>query len=500
MLTRDGVKLLDFGLAKLKPGFEGIDAVADAGERPRTVSGVLMGTVNYMAPERLRGSPADLRSDLFGFGALLYEMLTGRRAFEGSSAVTVIGAILERDPPPLADLQPLAPPALDRLVRSCLAKDPDERWDSALLAAQELRRISADTGGRTPAQPLPAAPPPPQLPPLAPARPAWRWLPWSVAAAALVVAVAAVSWRAAPAPAGMQRIDLDLGRGFQAHARSGQAVLSPGGDRIVFSGVGAGGAPDLFVRRLDRAGAVPLDTGGGVDPFFSPDGRWLGFFRGDRLWKVSLSGGRPIELCAAPASIARGADWADGGFIVAALDPAAGLVRIPEAGGRPVQVTAPDASRREESHSWPQVLPGSRSVIFTSRVSGSEADAGTIEAVSLETGRRTTLQREGDFGRYLASGHLVFVRRSTLYAAPMDAARLALIGPPVPVLGPVLVDEERGRLNLSAAITGDVLVLTEEWREVAGGAARQDGDGSGPAVTFLRNFFDELRRLAPAGR
>jgi serine/threonine-protein kinase len=312
-----------------------------------------------------------------------------------------------------------------------------------------------------------------------------------VAAAALIVAVAAVAWRAAPAqtPVRVQRLDLDLGRGFQAHPRSGQALLAPGGDRIVFSGVGANGAPELFLRRLDRTGTVSLDVGGAIDPFFSPDGRWLGFFRGDRLWKIDLSGGQPVELCGAPADTARGADWGDGGFIVAALDPAAGLVRIPEAGGPPVPLTILDESRREVLQAWPQVLPGSKAVIFTSHESSSQADGGTVEAVSLATGRRTTLQREGDFGRYLPSGHLVFVRRSTLFAAPMDAARLALTGPPVPVLGPVLVDEERGRLYLSASTTGDVLVLTGQWREAAGGAA-----------TLLVGFSHELRQLAPAGR
>ena len=169
MLTQDGVKLLDFGLAKFRPGLEGIGAIADAGPRQRTTSGVVMGTANYMAPEQLRGRGADARSDLFAFGTLLYEMLTGRRAFEGSSPVTVITAILEREPPALSELQPLAPPALDRLVRGCLAKEPEQRWDSALLAAQELRRIALEVERPGPVQRLRPPPcPPPRPPPCLP--------------------------------------------------------------------------------------------------------------------------------------------------------------------------------------------------------------------------------------------------------------------------------------------------------------------------------------------
>jgi serine/threonine-protein kinase len=488
MLTRDGLKLLDFGLAKVKPPFEPPDASADGHGRPQTVSGIVMGTMNYLAPEQLTGGKADARSDIFAFGTLLYEMLTGRRAFEGSSPATVIPAILEREPPAVSDYQPLAPPALDRLVRSCLAKDRDARCDSGRRVADELRRIAAEDR---------------MEPRHARARAVWRqWLPWSMAAAAVVIATATVMWRETrpgPPRRSMLHLDLDLGRGYRAHPRDGHALLSPDGSRIVFAGLAAGGAPDFFVRRLDRAGSVPLGTGGGRDPFFSPDGQWLGYFQGQRLWKVRVTGGRPVELCSAPEAAAHGADWGDDGFIVGAFGPAGGLFRVPEAGGLSVPLTTLDAARREALHSWPQVLPGSRTVIFTARAPGEESGISTIEAVSVASGRRTTLQRDGEFGRYLPSGHLVFVRRSTLFAAPMDAARLEVTGPPVPILGPVAFDEAAGRLQFSVAATGDALVLTGGWRDAEGGEL-QDGSGSGTAATLLVGFLDELRRVASPRR
>jgi serine/threonine-protein kinase len=323
-----------------------------------------------------------------------------------------------------------------------------------------------------------------------------------MAAAAVVIATAAVLLREprpGPPRRSMLRIDLDLGRGYRAHPRDGHVLLSPDGSRIVFAGLGAGGSPDFFMRRLDRAGSVPLGTGGGRDPFFSPDGQWLGYFQGQKLWKIRVTGGRPVELCAAEEGAAHGADWGDDGFVVGAFGPTGGLQRVSEAGGLPVPLTTLDAARREALHGWPQVLPGSRTVIFTARAPAATPGESVVEAVSVASGRRTMLLRDGEFGRYLPSGHLVFVRRSTLFAAPMDAARLEVTGPPVPILGPVAFDETAGRLHLSVAATGDALALTGGWRD-AEGAGLQDASGSGTAATLLVGFVDELRRTAPPRR
>jgi serine/threonine-protein kinase len=301
-----------------------------------------------------------------------------------------------------------------------------------------------------------------------------------------VAAAAAVWWSLTPAsaPGRLQRFDLDLGRRFTPHPRTGQVLLSPDGSRIVFAGVGADGEPDLFVRRLDRADSTPLGTGGGEDLFFSPDGRWLGYFLRNRLLKIPVAGGRPVELCAVPEPTAGGAHWGDGGFIVAALGPNGVLARIPEAGGEPSALTAPGVERQEVTGRWPQVLEGSEAVIFSRPPPVGESEGGTIEGVRLGTGQRATLAHDAAFGRFLPSGHLVFVRRGTLYAAPMDAARLIL----------------RGSLPFSAATTGAAVLLTGEWpwRPLPGTSARDAAPR--PAATLLLGFLNELERLAPPPR
>ena len=328
-----------------------------------------------------------------------------------------------------------------------------------------------------------------------------RWLPWSTAAAALLVAVAAIAWRIdRPAkPALLQRIDIDLGMGFQAHPASARALLSPDGSRIVFLGSDDGAAADLFVRPLDAAIATPLHTGRSTEFFFSPTGNSIGFVKDGKLWKRSLDGGPPVELCAATDGAVRGADWGDGGFIVAALGPSAGLVRIPDAGGAPAPLTTLDASRGEVTHRWPQVLPGSRAVVFTSHTFAGRYDDATIEAVSLATGERKTLQLGGYYGRYLPSGHLVFVRHHTLYAAPMDPGSLKLTGPPVPVLDPVLADEELGRLPFTFSSAGEAFVLTGTWREPKSVPSWRDQSGpSTPLPMPAENYGDP--RVSPDGR
>jgi serine/threonine protein kinase/Tol biopolymer transport system component len=475
MLTSGGVKLLDFGLAKTRP-LAGIAIAAAQGVAPVTVPGVVLGTVNYMAPEQLLGKETDARADLFAFGALIYEMLTGRRAFEGSTPASVIASILERNPPPASEWQPLAPPALDRLVRGCLAKDPDQRWDSARLAAQELRRIAADAGQRGASSPV--AGPARRGPSVGRAA---RW--WVLAPAALTVLslfLVARAWQPPSldaSPKRVQRLDLDLGRGFDAQVRGATALLSPDGSRIAFSGRGGDGASDLFIRRVDQAQAVALHTGASADPVFSPDGQWIGFLQGGRLKKVNVGGGSVVELCSAPTT--RGMSWGDDGYIVVALGPSAGLSRVPAAGGTPVPLTTLDASRREVTHRWPQVLPGSQVVLFTAHTFTGRYDDASIEAVEVKSGERKTLYRGGYFGRYLPSGHLVFARRNTLFAAPMDLARLELTGPAVPVLDSIVGEPDLGHLEFTCSTAGDALALTGQrqapkavpaWRDQAGGS------------------------------
>jgi len=493
MLTAGGVKLLDFGLAKTRPPLAELAAAGAAGSAPATVPGVVLGTVNYMAPEQLQGREADARADLFAFGALLYEMLTGRRAFDGSTPASVIGAILERDPRLVSEWQPLAPRALDELVRGCLAKDANQRWDSARLAAQELRRIAvADRGVRQ--SPSPPVEPARRLPPAA--RGGRTWVLASAALAVLSLSLAARIWwpqHSATSPGRTQRLDLDLGNGFDARSGAALAVLSPDGSRIAFRGRGEDGAPDIFLRRADQGQAMPLRAGAGVNPIFSPDGQWIAFFEAGTLKKINVGGGSAVELCEAPT--ARGASWGDDGFIVFAPGPSSGLVRIPASGGTAVPFTTLDASRGEVTHRWPQVLPGSQVVLFTAHTFTGRYDDASIEAVSVKTGQRTTLHRGGYFGRYLPTGHLVFAHRNTMFAAPMDLAALALTGPVVPVLDAVVGNADLGYLEFSFSANGHALALTGRrqapatvpvWRDQAAGSTAlplPPGDYGDPRVS-----------------
>jgi serine/threonine-protein kinase len=234
-----------------------------------------------------------------------------------------------------------------------------------------------------------------------------------------------------------------------------------------------------------------------ADPVFSPDGQWLAFLQGGKLKKINIGGGSAVELCNAPT--ARGMSWGDDGQIVAALGPSAGLTRLSASGGTPVRLTVLDASRHEITHRWPQVLPGSDVVLFTAHTFTGRYDDASIEAVSVKTGERKTLCRGGYFGRYLPSGHLVFVRRNTLFAAPMDLTRLTLTGPAVPVLDAVVGNEDLGHLQFTFSATGDALAFTG-WRQVPMSvpAWRSQDGGSASLPVPAGEYADP--RVSPDGR
>jgi serine/threonine protein kinase/Tol biopolymer transport system component len=501
MLTRDGavghgsprVKLLDFGLAKVRPPLAGMVVASAVGAAPPTAAGIVLGTVNYMAPEQLQGKEADPRTDLFAFGALLYEMVTGRRAFEGATPASVIVAILEREPQVPSDWQ-MVVPALERLIRACLTKDPEQRWDSARLAAQELRRIAADAADPA----VRALPPPPRERPRR--RAAWR-APTLVAATGIVaLAVALTTWyaaRAVPPSRPGTRLDLDLGMGFIAHPLS-RAVLSPDGSAVAFVGDTQDGRQDTFIRRLDRPGATPLHTGGGWDLAFSPDGQWLAFAHEGKLRKVNVAGGPVMDLCSVTGET-RGISWSEDGFIVGAFELSGGLSRLPSAGGTPVPVTTLDARRAEVTHRWPQVLPGGDAVLFTAHTFANHYDEATLDVVSLRDGRRKTVMTGGYYGRYLPSGHLVFVRHGALLAAPMDVATLQVTGPAVPVVDDVVVDADLGRLAFSFSNSGDALTLTGRWEPTPAVPAWRDQAGVSMPLPLPPDQYADPR-VSPDGR
>jgi len=327
-----------------------------------------------------------------------------------------------------------------------------------------------------------------------------RWLPAGIAVAGLAVILATVAWRYRPlgGPTDrFQQFPLLLSPSFQVHPRLGMVVLSPDGQRVVFRVQDEAGW-HLFTRLLNQAINTRLWDGIADWAFFSPDSQWLGFFGHRKLEKVNLARGSVVELCDTAVEGARGASWGDKGFIVAALGPAEGLSKIPEGGGSPEPLTKLEPGR-DATHRWPQVLPGSKAVLFTSATVAARYDDASIEAVDLATGERKVLQRRGYFGRYLPSGHLIFVRRNALFAAPMDLAQLKLTGPTVPVFEHVLGDDDIGRLEFSWSDTGDAIALTGIWQSFATVPAWRDSSGAAERLPFAGTDHTDPR-VSPDGR
>ena len=268
------------------------------------------------------------------------------------------------------------------------------------------------------------------------------------------------------------RLDVDLGPDVSLGSLAGtDAILSPDGTRIVYVSQGR-----LFTRRLDQPNATELaGTQGAYAPFFSPDGQWVAFFTAGKLQKISVEGGSAITLCNAPNG--RGGSWGEDGNIIAALSTTGGLSRIPSAGGPPTPVT--DLQNGEITHRWPQILPGGKAVLFTASTTTAAFDAANIEVMSLADHRRKTLVRGGTFGRYLPSGHLVYVNRGTLFAVPFDVDRLEVHGTPAPVLDQVGYNAAQGSAQLDFSQTGTLIyrsggagggLLTVAWLDGAGKA------------------------------
>jgi Tol biopolymer transport system component len=409
-VTPEGrVKVLDFGLAKAFAGDGEVDL-----SQPPTLSqeGRILGTPAYMSPEQACGKPLDRRTDIWAFGVVLYEMLTGRQAFSGETASDTLAAVLKDEPE-----WDRVPEKAQRLLRRCLEKDPKRR----------LRDI-AD------AMALVDEGPTPQSMALRHSK-----LPWAVAAVA--VFLSAVGWWYTTRPAPLRplvRLNAEIAADTPlATIAGGVLALSPDGARLALILRGADGKVRLYTRLMEQNQVTPLTgTENAHSPFFSPDGAWIGFFADGKLKKISVQGGAAVTLC--DARDPDGASWGDDGNIVAALDGSGGvgLWRVPSSGGKPELLTK--LNQGERTHRWPQVLPGSQAVLFTSSTGFGNYDDANIDVVSLKTGERKTVQRGGFFPRYLAtsngSGHLVYLRQSTLFAVPFDPGRLTLAGVPAPIL------------------------------------------------------------------
>jgi Tol biopolymer transport system component len=422
MLTKSGAKLLDFGLAKLLGNHPEADFAAQSNLPTEPIGitgeGTIVGTFPYMAPEQLEASHADARTDIFAFGAVLYEMITGRKAFTSKSRASLIGAILRDDPPAISTIQPMTPPALDHIVKSCLAKDPDERWQSAHDLMQELKWV-AESGSEA-ATRAPAA-----------ARGRNRdrlaWIAAGVLLLALIAALLFVITHLRQPAVDTRAVRFSIPASNLSTIHGGSFAISPDGRRLAFIGVDSSGKGRLWVRQLDSLTPQPLpETDGAVRPFWSPNGRFIGFFAGGKLKKTDVAGGPPQTLCEAPVGL--GGTWNRDGVIVFAPGQSSALYRVSAAGGEEAPLTTLDQAH-ESSHRWPQFLPDGRHFLYLSR----QAEKSGIYVSSLDSkGTRRILDTAFNVA-YAAPGYLVFVRESALMAQRFDADKLELTGEPFPV-------------------------------------------------------------------
>jgi serine/threonine-protein kinase len=425
----------------------------------------------------LNGKEVDSRSDLFSFGCVLYEMLSGKRAFDGRSAASVIAAVLEREPEPLKAATPL-----ERVVKRALAKDPDQRFQSArdLKAAVSWALENVPTLDGIP-------------------RSRWRI---TVAAAAFLAVVAVVGlagwWRATrPIDHPLTRLSVDLG----PDALTGlnlTVAISPDGRRLVFPARGPDGKQLLATRLLDQAQPTLLaGTEGGADPFFSPDGQWVGFFVGTQLKKTSAEGGVPVNLGSPAVANTMGASWGQDGNIIAGSALSLPLSRIPASGGTWQPFTK--LASGEITHRWPQVLPGGEAILFIASPSAAGLDNGSVEAISLKTGEVKVVQHGGYYGRYLPSGHLVYVHQGVLFGAGFDLSRLEVRGAPVPLLRDVAASPVTGGGQFDFSSTGTFLYAAGKSAAQVSHVAWLDSSGkTQPLLATMGTYASP--RLSPDGK
>jgi Tol biopolymer transport system component len=453
MLTKSGAKLMDFGLAKSSPlGAQGSASApllsaartmsGPSPLSPLTTAGSIVGTIQYMAPEQIEGRDADSRSDIFAFGAVLYEMVTGKRAFEGASQLSVASAILEKEPEAISALKPLTPPLLERTIRKCLAKQPDQRWQSASDLATQLNWMTDVSSTAMAPKPVEAG------------RTSGRVAALSIAALLLLV-VAVAAWmygRHSTTPEQVMRFSVNLPAG---DALGGSwwwypsVAVTPDGSQIAYVGH-HGGVSQIYVRAIGDFNARPVPGTEGADtPFFSPDGQWLGISSGGKLKKVPLAGGPTVTVAKA---VTTSACWAPDGTIFFGSN--SGLFKVPATGGEPQKITSLDPKKQETDHRFPEILPGGKALLFVVRNAEQPSfDEADIAALSLATGERKILIKSGTNPHYVSSGHLVFLRAGVLLAVPFDPVRLEIKGAAVPVAEDVLENPRIGAGQY--AISGD---------------------------------------------
>ena len=479
MLTKTGVKLLDFGLAKFQAAardkvLSGVSVLATQAQasQPLTERGTVLGTFQYMAPEQLEGGEADSRSDIFAFGSVLYEMATGKKAFSGKSQASLAGSILRDDPPSVNEIVPMTPPALNRVIKTCLAKDPEDRFQTAHDVKLQLQWIAE--GGSQAGLPTPVAA----------RRKSRERLAWGVAASALLAAAALGLGfvRRAPAPPRAVRFEVAVPEGVVA---IDAPRISPDGRYLAFNATDSEGKTRIWIRALNAIAAQPLPgTEGTTRPFWSPDSRFLGFFAEGKLKKIEVTGGPAQKICDA----ATGADgsWSSEGVILydgTGNDP---IYRVSAAGGTPTVAVKPD---KDGQVGWPEFLPDGRHFLYMAI--GAKADDNAYRVGSLDSTETKPFAPAQTLVTYSPPGYLLFVRDRTLVAQPFDAKAVQTKGEPIPLAEQIGIDNV-GLATFSVSREGTLAYRTGEtggrllWIDRSGKELDQvgeHGDYTSPALS-----------------
>jgi tRNA A-37 threonylcarbamoyl transferase component Bud32 len=477
------VKVLDFGLAKIHgapdPAANGVEKLTHSPTILATQAGLILGTAAYMSPEQARGKAVDSRADIWAFGVVVYEMLTGRRPFEGEDVSTTVAAVIQTEP-----RWDGVPQSMLRLVKRCLSKDPRRRlrdigdvWD-LLDVAPESSAPHSRVGMAV----------------------------W-VAAALLAVIAAAALWvpwrgvdRAAERP--FVQFEIDLGADVTLPPlvipTPSSVAISPDGMRLAYLASRSGASTRLFVRRLDQPGATELaGTEGAANPIFSPDGQWLVYFDGNRLKKISVNGGAAVPLI--EAAIFAGAAWTDDNTLLVGSGVKQGLLRASASGGAPTQILAPTGM--EVFYAMPSMLPGNNDALISVYTAPPNTDTAFIDVLSLKDGSRKTVARGGTSARYLPSGHLIYSNRNTVFAVPFDLETREPRGAAVPVLTDVAYDPAAGMPQMDVSREGTVVYRRNVARDAGTSTlAWFDAAGTRQALRARPARYASTPRVSPDGK
>ena len=492
MLTKSGAKLMDFGLAKSTSAGLGSGSGAPLLSAARTMSGAtpmsplttagaIIGTIQYMSPEQIEGKEADARSDLFALGAVLYEMVTGGRPFDGKSQISVASAILEKDPEPISTVQPLTPPAFEYLVNTCLAKNPDDRYQTAHDVKLQLKWIAAN-GAQAAVRPLPKSE----------SRTWWMWL--AAGALAMIIAALTLWWHSS------RSVEQTTYYSAPLRFAARDVAVAPNGHTVAMVGFKESERKSvLWVYEPGSQEATSLpNTEGANFPFWSPDGRSLGFFADGKLKKLDLAGGPVQTLCDAPTG--RGGAWNKDGVIL--FTPSGllgtGLYRIPAAGGTPAAVSAPDRAQGEDSHRWPVFLPDQVHYLYLAMNLSGRKELYSIFVGSLNSNEKHLVVRSRANAAYAAPGYLIFYRDQTLFAQRFDPKTYELSGEPTPLLNDIQYGPRIARAVFASSTNG-LLVAQKMGDTGASQALWFDRKGQQVGVALNPGVYGNTF-LSPDGR